>query len=224
MLASIVRKEVLTVDNTMFGEALRQVTGTLKDLSEKLSGEDGLMWFEELQELLRRGLTCSLLGHVTTITIPALRAFDVAAHFREMTKEGLKKAEVPIGFMDKEAQRLVANRTEPELKVAETTLRIHILRKALSNSQIIAELGEQTTTTWGQMYEMMCRQRHGQGGDLLVNGSGNIFYTFDTDGQIWSVSCSWKSDNQCWQVHANLLESLSTWRAGRQVISRCPAP
>jgi hypothetical protein len=212
-------EEVLTVDNTTLGEALRQVTGPLKDLHEKLSGEDGLTWLEELKKFLRKEKTWDLLEQVTTFTVPAISAFDAAAHFRVTPEKERKSTEVPIGWMNDNAH-LLKGRTEPE--VAETVVRVLRLLRPCVDGPIIAYLGGEqvVTTTWGQMYEMMRRQGRGQEGDLLVNGSANIFYIPDIEGQLWAVYCSWDSGYRFWDVGAYPISNPYTWFAGCQVFSR----
>ena len=162
----------------------------------------------------------SLLEPVTVVSVPALTAFDVAVHFVVTPQNKRKDAEVLIGWMNDNAQRLVGARTTPEPEIAETTLRVHTLRKASVDGPILAELGDQATTTWAQMYEMMRRQGRGQEGDLLVNGWANIFYIPDIEGQLWAVSCYWISDDRCWRVYAYPVAGPYAWYADSQVVSR----
>lgn len=229
----------------MFGRAS---AGQVKSLALRV-GEgvpSDLSWLDAIRNLgdisrihawLRLGLTVDLgqvdmaavealvrpkiLDLVATTTIPALPAFDVSAHFHKMTKEECKTAEVPIGFMNNGAKRLVKALASSEPEVAETTLRIHELRESSAEASILAELGETVQkTTLGQMYEMMKAQGHGEQGNLLTNGYANIFYVPDAEGTVWAVYCNWGSGDRYWSVYAYPVTSPNTWSAGRLVVSR----
>lgn len=161
-----------------------------------------------------------ILEFVTTVMIPALPVFDVAAHFRVTSQNERKTAEVPISWIGNYAQKLVQGRTEPE--TAKTTLHVHKLLRASVDGPIIAELGgdQAVTTTWGQMYEMMRCQDRGQEGVLLTNGRVNIFYIPTADGVSWAVRCRWEPICGYWCVNAAPVTDPFRWDADNQVVSR----
>jgi len=206
----------------MLGEALRQIAGPLKDLLDKLSGAEGSEWVEALKKFLRKEnpwpqvqkAAPDLLQLITTVTIPAIKTFSPEGRFQVGERDGVK-----IGWVGDNAKRLMRGMVEEA--VEQTTLRIHTLKEPSSDGPIIAELGgeEVITTTWGQMYEMMRRQGHGQEGNLLTNGYANIFYIKCSDG-IWAVCCRWRSRYADWRVGANPVTFPLRWGAGCQVASR----
>lgn len=217
----------------MLGKAVKELValpepmlGTAYDLLLKLGDPE---WDAAAKRFLRKenpwpdqvlAATAALLEPVTTVTIPALSAFNVAAHFAVTPEDKRKNAEVLIGHMGGNVLRLVQNRTEPEPEIAETTLRVQKLRQGSDDGPILAELGEKATTTWGQIYEIMRRQGRGQKGVLLTNGWWIVFYITDTDGTVRAVRCSWGTDGRGWYVNANPVAHPYAWDAGRQVVSR----
>lgn len=165
----------------------------------------------------------NLLEQIGTSNTTAITTFDVAAHIRVMTEKERKTAEVPIGWMNDDAQRIVKGLVETD--VAAATLRRYNLLRNSVDEPIIAELGggddiTLITTRWAQMYEMMKAQAHGEEGDLLVNGYANIFYIPDKDGTVWAAICRWRSSVGYWNVYALPVTFPDTWCAGRQVFSR----
>ncbi len=215
MLGIAVRKLVTLPTTTL---------GIVYDLLEKLADP---VWVNALKKFLRKEnpwpevqkTVSGLLELVATVTVPAMPAFDVATHFRVMTEEERETAEVSIGWMNYQARALVETWAEAEPEILETTLRIHELRRKSKNDQIVVELGEQATTTWAQMYEMMSRQDRGQGGKLLVNGWMNIFYIPDTKGMVWTVLCNRDPDCHAWHIYAYPLHYPNVWYAGNGVVS-----
>ncbi len=183
-----------------------------------LSVDLSLVDMDAIEQIL--GQSPSLLELVATLAVPPLPAFDVAAHFRVMSMEERKTAEVPIGWISDAAKSIVGSYTEPEPEIAETGLNIHKLCKASVDATILAELGERATTTWAQMYEMMRRQGRGQEGNLLVNSWSNIFYIRDRNNKLWAVDCGWNAGSRCWRVRAFPVTVPSTWDADNRVVSR----
>ena len=193
----------------------RLFTGLLLDLIEKLSGEQGEEWYEALKKFLRKEnpwVVTSLLKDAGTVTIPAIPMFDVAAHFREMTEGELKAAEMPVGFMNDEAKRIVKGMVE--VGVAEATLRRHMLLENSADIPIVVELGDaqnimSITTSWGQMYEAMKVSDH----------RDFTSYIPDADNTIWVVRFRWQPGYGYWDVYAFPV-TRREWYAGDRVVSR----
>lgn len=165
----------------------------------------------------------NLLELIGTSNTTAITTFDVAAHIRVMTEEERKTAEVPIGWMNDDAQRIVKDLVETN--VAAVALRRHKLLRDSVDEPIIAELGggddiTLITTRWAQMCEMMRAQAHGEEGDLRVNGYLNIFYIPDKDGTVWAADCRWRSGLGGWGVGAYPVTCPYTWFVGNVVVSR----
>ncbi|MBI4029779.1 hypothetical protein HY373_01210 [Candidatus Berkelbacteria bacterium] len=162
-----------------------------------------------------------LLLLVGEVELPAISPFDAGAHFVVTPDKEGENAEPVFGWLGDDVRRLVEG--SMETGVAETTLRVHMLKKPSVDSLIIAELGGEkvVTTTWGQMYEVMKRQGHDQPDDLLTDGCTNIFYIRCSDGAIRAVGCRWRSYFGYWHVYANPITDPSGWLDGNRVVSRC---
>ncbi len=121
-----------------------------------------------------------LLLLVGEVELPAISPFDAGAHFVVTPDKEGENAEPVFGWLGDDVRRLVEG--SMETGVAETTLRVHMLKKPSVDSLIIAELGGEkvVTTTWGQMYEVMKRQGHDQPGDLLRRTATPTFSTSRT--------------------------------------------
>ncbi|MCX6809885.1 MAG: hypothetical protein NTZ65_04030 [Candidatus Berkelbacteria bacterium] len=182
--------------DTTLGEALRQIAGPLKDLHEKLSGEEGLVWLEKLKKFLRKEnpwaevqkVVVALLKFVKTVELPAVGAFKPEDHFKVTPERERKTAKVVIGYVSDNVKALIKGRLEPE--EAQATIRIHELCQASVDDPILAELGENVKTGLNRMFQIIEEQGRGQEGDLLVDGRANIFYIEGTD---WAVLCDWRA-------------------------------
>lgn len=63
------------------------------------------------------------------------------------------------------------------------------------------------------------RQPDGQEGDLLANGSANIFYVGGANGGVFAVRVRWYSGHRKWYLFAPRLGGVR-WSAGSRVFSR----
>lgn len=203
MLGTVVQKLVTLPDFML---------GIVYDLLEKLADQE---WHDALKKFLRKEnpwVVTSLLKDAGTVTIPAIPKFDVAAHFREITEEDLKTAEVPIGFMNDNAKLIVKDMVE--VGVAAATLRQHMLLENSADIPIIVELGGaqnvmSITTSWGQMYEAM---------KVLGHGLSFTSYIPDADDTIWGVRFRWQPGYGYWDVYA-FPGTRREWYPGDRVVS-----
>ncbi|MBU4480302.1 hypothetical protein KKG48_02580, partial [Patescibacteria group bacterium] len=118
------------------------------------------------------------------------------------------------------------------LSVAEKILPIQLpshipgfdLPKRINDAEIRAKLGdnhlfEDASEFCSCLAGMISRQANGEEGDLLNNGSSNIFYVCGKEGEVFAVFASWAVDDRRWDVSALRLGGLS-WLAGRRAFSR----
>lgn len=213
MLGVAVRKLV-----TLPGETL----GIVCDLLEKLADPE---WVEALKRFLRKKeepwlqvAKETILQLVTTVSLPAIKAFSAKGHFQVGENEGVK-----IGWIGENFKgAFLSGVGKTEENVPAGTLRVHQLRKSSVDSPIIAELGgeEVAETTLAQMWKLMEAQGHGQKGHILVNGFANIFYIRDAKGVFWAVYCCWRADYAVWYVGSYPVRDPFEWCGGYQIVSR----
>lgn len=107
-----------------------------------------------------------------------------------------------------------------EEPIGQTSLCYHRLLKDSTCSQIITELGgeEKLETTLQEMFALIKKQEVRQVGDLLTDGSANIFYIRDNIGVLWSVRAAWV--RRRWRVDAFPILRPRGWKVGSRVFSR----
>lgn len=188
--------------------------GVTHTVVERLAGGSGSRWAEHINRALQEPLD-DLLEFVAPVPILALPEFDARNHFKVDTT-----GEVKIGYIDSSFMKLIEDRVEPA--IAETTLRVHKLRKDSTDKQIIAELGGEDVAETGlaQMYELMEAQGRGQQGILPTNGYTSAFYVRSADGILWAASCFWYPVCKFWGVSAYPVTPPCGLNAGCRVFSR----
>ncbi len=60
-------------------------------------------------------------------------------------------------------------------------------------------------------------QPNGTEGEMLTNGSANLFYVFGKDGVLFTVDVRWYSGYGRWSVCARRLDRRGGWNAGRRL-------
>lgn len=158
-----------------------------------------------------------LLEFLGTVPVPATtEKFIAKDHFMVDTS---RKAKVKISYLgDNFRLKFLGKIEEP---IGEQTLRRQKLRRSSVDGQILAELGgeEKARTTLTEMSSLMEKQPNGdENGDLLTNGSANIFYILDEAGVVWALNCHWHGDG--WDVFAYSVEYPYGWDGGSSVFSR----
>lgn len=196
--------------------ALCEVRGLLVDTIEKLSGEDGTEWAEELKQALRKGVA-SLLRKVREVAVGGIQKFVANDAFGENNSDGIKFCLWP------DFSNNFLGKIEEDVKPA--AIAIHRLEKALRDDRIMAELGIDIKTKKGviklaHFREMLKFQAQGQEGPLLVNGYANIAYIEDENGTVWVVYAYWYSVDRGWYVNVDSVGDPSEWTAGFQVLSQ----
>ena len=186
---------------------LCDASGPLKDLLEKLSGEDGERWLERLKKTLRE--SSDLLRRVAMVSVSAMKRF--------VANDSAKK-KANIGWTSADFDRFFGGKIEENVEA--TNLAVHRLEKASLDAPILAELGARATTPLAYLFELMEKQSKGEDGVLLVNGYANIMYAIGNDGNVWAVLALWYSGNGCWRVYARSVEHPHRWGAGYQILSR----
>lgn len=99
------------------------------------------------------------------------------------------------------------------------TLHCHKLLKTLCDGPIIATLGgeEKVEITLGEIFFLMEKQKNGEDGILLNDGSGNIFYVRDKNGELRAVVVRWDDDDGVWFINAYSIEHPTGWSYGSHV-------
>lgn len=151
----------------------------------------------------------------TTTTSATSEKFVAKEKFREDSKE-VKF----YGFWSNFTNWFLAGDGKIEEPIGEQELRYGNLTKNSVDGPIIEDLGGEAKaeSTLTELYDLLKKQANGEEGDLLTNGSVNIFYIRDTNGVLCAVVVRW--DGVGWYVGADSVESLNVWAVGRRVLSR----
>ena len=190
--------------------------GPLRNLIEKLSGEEGKEWWGAFLLFLRHEnpwpeiekVAKKLLKLVASFVVPALDEFSAEDHFRVGEVDGVKIAFIGDNLRQNLLDMVVPATTETELK-------IYRLNKNSVDGPIITELGgqEAASITLSQFWAMLQVQGHGEKGNLLTDGRANIAYIAG-----WAVDALWYGHG--WSVLAYSVVYPSGWFEGDQVLSR----
>lgn len=195
----------------------REAHGTLIDLFEKLAGQKGEAWLEnlnELKKLLRKGCVAKPTYKVLRPVAPKStepRPFKANETFFSKSS-GVKM--VPHGsnftawFTGKAEENIPTGDLVP-----------FVLTEYAYDNEIVANLGgeEKAETTLGEIWRLLERQANGEEGVLLTNGYANIFYVRDVNGVLRAVDVLWRGGG--WNAYALALGG-GGWSGGDRVFSR----
>lgn len=158
--------------------------------------------------------TAKLLAFVTSVTVPSVKHFAAAEHFRHgETVEGVK-CYLWGNFKTQFGEKIEKN-------VTECKLRVHKLLRNSRDLNIRTEITEEKEETFlAHIWEMLKLQPTGEKGALLTNGYANIFYVRDTEGVLWAVDAHWSAFSSEWILHARSVERPHVWSSDSQVFSR----
>jgi hypothetical protein len=166
--------------------------------------------------------TKSLLAPIGTVTIPATTKRFVATGNRLRGDTGTETRFL-VFFFGADFEYCFLGKVEK--KISQVTLVCNQLRKATTDTQIIAELGgrRKSETTLTELYALMERQPNGEDGIMLTNGKGNIFYIRDKYRILRAVIayCSSFCEDVRWMVAASSITNPIEWCKGDNVFSRC---
>jgi hypothetical protein len=224
----------LTMD-TMLSKALREfTTGPLNQLIVNLGGQDGDQWEQQLKQFLRKepcwtnGQVAqtaepkpipSILELVSTVVVNATTGKLVAKE--EFVCDTGRKAKVKISYLGNNFKAwFLTGDGKTEDPITEQTLRYHKLRQSSVDGPIITELGGEAKaeTTLSEMFSLMEKQKHGEGGVLLNKGYANIFYIKDSAGVRRAIYVRWHDDG--WLVNASSVGYPEGWLDDNLVFSR----
>lgn len=220
--------------DTILTRRLREFTnGPLIQLTVNLGGQNGDLWEQQLKQFLLKEPcwtegcgtqvtepkpTPSILEPVSTVVVNATTCKFVAK--KKFVINTNRNAPVRIGYLGDNFKVCFLNSGDKtEDPISEQTLRYHKLRQYSVDGPIITELGGEAKaeTTLSEMFSLMGKQKHGEGGVLLNNGLANIFYIKDSAGVLRAVCMG--MDYGGWRVEAHSVEHPRGWLAGRRVFS-----
>lgn len=171
-------------------------------------------WLAKEAPAIMEGLR-SILTFTTSVALKPIKRFDVVGSFKVDTSASAK---VKIGWASDSFKRIAQGLVEES--VPATSIAIHRLDKDALDKDIRAELGpKREKITFGQFYQVLARQGHGQDGNLLTNGYANIAY-IKVAGVTWAVGAGWSAGDGGWFVFAYSVDRPYGWYAGVQVLSR----
>ncbi len=191
--------------------------GQVEAIVNKLGGEEGVRCFLAGEVVVEEPIF-PLLEFISKITVSVTKTVIAKTVF---VKDVSKKAKVRVSYLGPSFENLfLVWPRQIEDPIGETTLNYHKLTKDSLDAPIIALLGgkAKAETTLAEVYALMVKQGEGQGGALLTNGYGNIFYVLNNGCVLCAVIVYWNDDG--WLVESCLFEYRHWWRAGYRVFSR----
>lgn len=123
---------------------------------------------------------------------------------------------VKIGFLGDEFKELFLN--EVVEKQGYAILNICTLKKVSLDSDILVTLGQRAETTLATLWGLLSIQPDGELGMLLNNGCANVSYMRGKNNALRAVRSHWYGGGWC--IFARKIDGLSSWRAGRQIITQ----
>ena len=199
------------MSNNVVGTSLLADLGRLlADFFEKVAGPEGAMWLEAFKRFLKKERCWGdLLQLVTTVS--------VSAHYRFVMKDHLQSAN--IGWTGDSFKGLFLKKGEENVPARK--INVNRLKTSSRDPEIMAEIGpEKRMTFLAHFTEMIEKQSNGQPGDLKTDGSANVAYIPDDEGNLWAVNANWNSNYRYWNVEANSVENPNEWNAGNQFFSK----
>lgn len=179
--------------------------GQIEAIGNKLGGMTGIAQFLS-GDLVVVAKTASnkLLEFVTAVTVPAVKRFAAADHFKHgETVDGVRV------FLGDNFKKHFSGKVEKD--VAGCDIRVHKLLRTSRDLPIRYELGEDNEETClAHLWHFLKLQ-----GD---KGGWFIFYIRDFEGILWAVDAGW--DGGGWCVVARSVEYCGGWDAGGSVCSR----
>jgi hypothetical protein len=208
--------EISVVDAKMTDEQLiefeTRVSHIRRDINEGTIPYDWAM--TEMRRIMEYRAP-GLLKHVFDAHVSAVTKFVAKDVFAKENSAGIRYWLGPnfeANFLDK----IEENIPETELSIFELTVNSF-------DASIRAELTpEYEETMLAHLYELICRQPMGEGGQLLVDGIMNIFYIRDAKGVVWAVRVAWDSVYRWWLVDACSVSEQLPWEDYVQAVSRKP--
>ncbi len=192
----------------------------------ELSGDVMQGWIENpksLQKALKDSLCPPESGN-RALTHLKLIADDIAIATESFTKNSFFEENGPVRLYFGSNFRSWVLSAIPDIVPAfEGKLTKFQLTKAITDSEIIAELGDPvpfTPTEFAALIsELLKKQANGETGPLLTNGYVNIFYVKLEDGRVVAADLIWSSVNRNWHLGTHDFGG-DRWDDGLCVFSR----
>lgn len=118
--------------------------------------------------------------------------------------------EVRIDYIDPNLLSLMTEEPAQE----ERTLFVSQMKEPSKIAPIVSQLSNQSLT-FGQIWQILKMQGHGEKGLLLLDESQVNFYILP--GIYDVLSCNWWEKHQCWHPYLNKVFSSATWENGNRL-------
>ncbi len=148
-----------------------------------------------------------------SVTAAISPKFIASQRFRENTSPA---AEVRISWLGATFMRRFAVKIEDDTN--DVAFQIHVLNKASSDNQLIAELHDRYETRLADVWCFLKLQANGGDGALQTNAVPNIFFVRDAAGELGAVDTIWGGAG--WEIGASPVGGQRQWPSGSRVISR----
>lgn len=157
---------------------------------------------------------------------PCAAVFKFAAydHFEVDTR---REAQVQICSMATDFGMRFVCMTENNIEAS--SLSAHTLLRAAPCSDVLAELGDRAEIPLAHIWELLCRQRHGEKDSILtsemllvdeITFNTNVFFGRDKNGDLWAIFLDWKSFYKGWNIGVRRVEDPYPLREGSRIFSR----
>lgn len=148
-----------------------------------------------------------------TIIVPAITEKFVARD-KFVTKNG----RVKICWLGENFMRYFLDKVEEPS--SEATLCYRELPGSKISRQIItneSDFEEKKETTLAEIFSLMEKQKKGENGDLLTDGSANIFYVRDINNALRGIDVYWEHGG--WNLRSLSITHKSKWSVDRRIFS-----
>ncbi len=161
--------------------------------------------------VLAKAQVAKILQSVSAVSLPAVSNFVAKDFFKVGDSQGVKIAYLGDNFKKHFLPKVEKN-------ILACVMKVYKLITAALDPEIMIELGQDRVTSLAHLSELMKLQGNGQAGILSTNGSWNVFYIPDIDGNIWAVRVCWGGDG--WRVYACSIGYPRRWDADDRVFGR----
>jgi hypothetical protein len=147
------------------------------------------------------------LTTVESTTIPAFKEFIASEHFIE------GPAALQFGWIGSTFRRRFLSMIETGQ--SERHLHVYRVGKDSPDARLIGQMRTGVTTGLHDVWVMITRQPHGEGGPLSTRARPNIFYIRDGAGTRWAVDVIWNGAG--WEIEASGIGSVIRTRGSRVI-------
>lgn len=192
-------------EESMLGISLRDFSGPMKDLLDKVDGEDGETWLRALKLFLRKDIWFpkpKLLRLIDVVeTQRVVTTFEARSFFRETDQPDGIKMVIGDGFK----KHFLKGSGKLERDVRAGKVKKYELRQSGGYSSMLAELrseGELITVALAQIADLLKSQSCGKFNCFSESPFANDFFSEDISGELCLVTLFQRTSWSHWEIDA----------------------